>query len=101
MATTNFSKHMTEDRIDRYVLIATKVGFGEVVHSATCCNQHGRGRMELTSTGVVMVKGEDETLITMYCATIQTVKRYFGLKTISRELYNIIRTNEKRGYCNR
>lgn len=100
---THFSKHMTEERADRYVTIATKVGFGEVLYTAT---EDNRGRLEvtrtveLTSTGVVIVRAMDKTVVTMYCATIATALNLFHMNRLPPELYKVIRSNEKRGYCN-
>lgn len=100
MAKTNFSKHMTSERADRYVVIATKVGFGDVMYSTQRNGRYGMVTMELTSTGVIFVKGADGYVITMYCATVSTVKCYFGLERMPLPLYNMVRSNEKRGYCN-
>lgn len=100
---TNFSKHMTEDRADRYVTIATKVGFGEVRYTTT---EDNRGRLEvtriveLTSTGVIIIRDMDRTVVTMYCATIATALNLFHMDRLPPELYKTIRSNEKRGYCN-
>ena len=101
MEKTKFSRHMTEDRADRYVTIATKVGFGEVMYTVERNGQYGLVTMELTSTGVVIVRGsKDKAIITMYCATVSTVKCYFGLERMPNNLYFSVRSNEKRGYCN-
>lgn len=102
MGTTKFSRHMLEDRADRYVTIATKVGFGEVVYTSTCSNlgEHWKNRkLELTSTGVCIVKGMDNTIVTMYCAKLSVVKAWFTKEKLPKELFNIIRRNEKMGYC--
>ena len=42
MEKTTFSRHMIEDRTDRYVTIATKVGFGEVLYTSTYSDRDGR-----------------------------------------------------------
>lgn len=100
---TNFSKHMTEERADRYVMIATKVGFGEVRYTATedkCGRLEVTRIVELTSTGVVIVRAMDRTVVTMYCATIATALNLLHMDRLPPELYRTIRTNEKRGYCN-
>ena len=103
MAKTNFSRHMLEDRVDRYVTITTKVGFGEVLYTSTYSDRNGRWKnrtIELTSTGVCFVKSEDGTIVTMYCATIAIIKSYFKLDRIPKELFNVVKLNERRGYCN-
>ena len=99
MEKTKFSRHMTTDRADRYVTIATKVGFGDVLYSVQRNGRYGMVNMELTSTGVIFVKGLDGYIITMYCATVATIKCYFGLERMPVSLYNSVRSNEKRGYC--
>lgn len=103
MAKTNFSRHMKMDRVDRYATIATKVGFGEVLYSSTYSDKDGRWHnrtVELTSTGVCIVKSESGTIITMYCVTLALAKSYFKLEKIPRELFAAIRLNERKGYCN-
>lgn len=100
MAKEKFSKHLMQDRIDRYVIIASKVGFGTVQYSVTRTSTDGREViMELTTTGVVFVRAMDRTIITMYCATIPIVKGYFNIEKLPRELLFAICSNQKRGYC--
>jgi hypothetical protein len=103
MAKTNFSRHMKMDRLDRYATIATKVGFGEVLYSSTYSDKDGRWHnrtVELTSTGVCIVKSENGTIVTMYCVTLALAKSYFKLDKMPRELFAAIRLNERKGYCN-
>ena len=103
MAKTNFSRHMKMDRLDRYAMIATKVGFGEVLYSSTYSDKDGRWQnrtVELTSTGVCIVKSESGTIVTMYCVTLALAKSYFKLDKMPRDLFAAIRLNERKGYCN-
>ena len=96
-----FSKHMVQDRTERYTTIALKVGFGDVVYSIER-RRNTDGQMvimELTTTGVVFVRAMDRTIITMYCATIPIAKGYFGLERIPRDLLLAILHNQKKGYC--
>ena len=98
MKKTTFSKHMIEDRVDRYVTIATKVGFGEVMYTSTYSDRDGRWKnrtIELTSTGVCFVRADNGTIVTMYCATLTKVKTCFKIDRLPRELFNVIRQNEK------
>lgn len=100
MAKEKFSKHFVQDRADRYVTIASKVGFGTVLYSINRTSSDGREViMELTTTGVVFVRAMDRTIITMYCATIPIAKGYFNIDKLPRELLFAICTNQKRGYC--
>jgi hypothetical protein len=103
MAKTNFSKHMKMDRVDRYATIATKVGFGEVLYTSTYSDKGGRWynrTVQLTSTGVCIVRAEDNTIVTMYCVTLALAKSYFKLEKMPRDLFAAIRLNERKGYCN-
>lgn len=103
MAKTNFSKHMVEDRADRYVTIATKVGFGEVLYTSTYSDRNGSWKnrtVELTSTGVCIVRAEDKTIVTMYCVTLALAKSYFKIDRMPKDLFAAIRLNERKGYCN-
>lgn len=103
MGKTSFSKHMIEDRVDRYVTIATKVGFGEVLYTSTYSDRNGSWKnrtVELTSTGVCIVRAEDKTIVTMYCVTLALAKSYFKIDRMPKELFAAIRLNERKGYCN-
>ena len=103
MGKTSFSRHMVEDRTDRYVTIATKVGFGEVLYTSTYSDREGRWHnrtVQLTSTGVCIVRAEDNTIVTMYCATLAIVKSYFHIEKLPKDLFTAIRLNERKGYCN-
>ena len=103
MAKTSFSKHMVEDRVDRYVTIATKVGFGEVLYTSTYSDRNGSWKnrtVELTSTGVCIIRAEDKTIVTMYCVTLALAKSYFKIDRMPKELFAAIRLNERKGYCN-
>lgn len=100
MAKEKFSKHLVQDREERYITIATKVGFGTVQYSINRTSSDGREIiMELTTTGVVLVRALDKTIITMYCATISIAKGYFGIEKLPRDLLCAILSNQKRGYC--
>ena len=103
MGKTSFSRHMVEDRTDRYVTIATKVGFGEVLYTSTYSDRNGSWKnrtVELTSTGVCIVRAEDKTIVTMYCVTLALAKSYFKIDRMPKELFAAIRLNERKGYCN-
>ena len=102
MGNTKFSRHMTEDRTERYITIATKVGFGEVLYTSTYSDRNGRWAnrtLQLTSTGVCIVRAEDDTVVTMYCATLAETKASFKVDRLPPALLSAIRSNEKRGYC--
>ena len=94
------TKHLTEDRMDRVVFIATTVGFGEIVEEFYIEDNHGKHYECVTSTGVVIVKGMDrKTVVTMYVARHNQIKRLYQDKEIPRGLIVVIKRNEKKGWA--
>lgn len=71
MKKVEFSSHALFDREERIVWIATEVGFGEVVDTITIYDEERNyRRVELTETGVAIIKAADkEFIITMYLPT--------------------------------
>ena len=71
MKKVGFSSHALFDREERIVWIATEVGFGEVVDTITIYDEERNyRRVELTATGVAVIKAIDkEFVITMYLPT--------------------------------
>ena len=91
------TKHLTEDRADRVVFIATTIGFGEVVDEFYIEDSHGKHYECVTSTGVIIVKGLDKkTVVTMYIARHGQIKRLYGDRPIPRGLAVVIKRNEKK-----
>lgn len=91
------TKHLTEDRTDRVVFIATTIGFGEVVDEFYIEDNHGKHYECVTSTGVIIVKGLDKkTVVTMYIARHGQIKRLYGDRPIPRGLAVVIKRNEKK-----
>lgn len=93
-----FSKHMLQDRTDRYVFIATKLGFGEIIFSKPHQTSEGDGTLNITSTGVIIIKGYRNTIITMYIGTKEQIKASYGNTPIPSFLIHQIRRNEKRNF---
>lgn len=97
-----FTKHMTQDRVDRYVKIATEVGFGRTVMTI---KREDRIRtseavtLYLTSTGVLIIRNQSEEIVTMYCPTVAQAKARFGVERLPQFLFNAICDNYRRGYC--
>ena len=54
--------HLIEDRMDRVVFIATKVGFGEIVEEFYIEDNHGKHYECVTSTGVIIIKDLESIL---------------------------------------
>ena len=98
MIKTIFSEHMTKDRVDRYVFIATKIGFGEVVHTAETQTSKGKGRVEITSTGLIIVRGYNNIVITMYVATVAQIRLYYKNGIVPRQVILAAKRNEKKNY---
>lgn len=101
MTKEKFSKHFINDRMERYVFIATKVGIGDVVYTTQQIDKQNRNAIyELTKKGVLIIRDvTDRTIITMYCPTLCQVKGIFK-QDVSVTMRNVIRGNEKKGFCN-
>lgn len=102
MMRVTLTKHMEQDRLDRYARIATEVGFGRTV--MTIREEDRREWREavtlyLTSTGVMIIRNQQEEIITMYCPTVGQVKRHFRIERLPQFLFNVISDNYRRGYC--
>ncbi len=93
------TKHLTEDRMDRVVFIATTIGFGEIVEEFYIEDNHGKHYECVTSTGVIIVKGLDrKTVVTMFIGRMAQVKRLYGDKEIPRNLKAVVKRNEKKKF---
>lgn len=94
------TKHLIEDRADRVVFIATTVGFGDIVEEFYVEDNHGKHFECVTSTGVIIVKGLDKkTVVTMYVAHHNQIKRLYKERKIPRNLQAVIKRNEKKGWA--
>lgn len=98
MTATN---HMKNDRMNRWLFINETIGVGEVIRS-TAPYIHERTKQlchkELTSTGVIIIKGENALVITCYIATIEQAKSFYPNGRMPLALEGRVRTNTKRGY---
>lgn len=104
MKKVEFSSHALFDREERIVWIATEVGFGEVVDTIVIYDEErSNRRVELTETGVAVIKAMDkEFIITMYLPTQRQLINWYGDKNlIPIRLLNVAKRNEKRGWTNR
>ena len=93
------SKHFRTERADRYAFIVTEVGLGKVIHShKQQYNKWGTEPciVEITSTGIAIVKTADDKLITMYVLTLNEAERYFVDSAIPFLLAGIIRANMRK-----
>lgn len=97
MRVKRVSNHVAHDRMDRVLLIAQKIGWGEVVLEMPDHDFIDRF-ISLTTTGILLVKGANGTLITAYPASIDLVKvmyHYHGYERIPDYLYNRVIKNKK------
>lgn len=92
------SKHLINDRLDRYLFIATRLGFGEVIFSKPHQTSEGAGKLSITSTGVILITGYSNTLITLYIATVGQIKQYYGDNAIPQTLLRQAYQNTKRNF---
>ena len=77
------TKHLTEERMDRVVFIATTIGFGEILENFYVEDNHGKHYEYVTSTGVIIVKGLDKkTVVTMYIAHHNQIKRLYKERVV-------------------
>lgn len=104
MKQAKLSKHAKVDRPDRILWIATEVGFGQVVDTIQIYDvERGYRRVELTETGVAIIKAVDEEIvITMYLPTQRQLAAWYnGSRFVPIRLLNVAKRNEKRGWTGR
>lgn len=95
---TNMTYHAREERINRLNALIDCLGVGEVVLSAPD-KLHTDSVRCITSTGIMVIKGIDGTIITAYMATIDQATAMFsqmGFSKIPHTLYRTIVYNNKR-----
>ena len=75
------TKHLLSDRMNRVQYIGTTIGFGEVVFTNTTLKHDKSNKaitVKVTDTGVFLVYGENDELITMYIPSeIKTICAVF------------------------
>ena len=102
MTKTKFSKHALNDREDRIVWIATEIGFGQIVDTIQIYDaDRSYRRVELTETGVAIIKAVDEEfVITMYLPTQRQLIKWYGNKNlVPIHLLNVAKRHEKKGWA--
>ena len=89
------AKHLTHDRIDRAVYIASTIGVGKEIIRAY--NEKKDSYSCLTDTGVMVIRDPKGVIITMYIASMnQAIAMTHN--QLSKTLRNIIKRNEKEGH---
>ena len=97
-----FSKHALQDREERIVWIATEIGFGQVIDTIQIYDvDRSYRRVELTETGVAIIKAVDkEFIITMYLPTQRQLASWYGDKNlVPIRLLNMAKKYEKKGWA--
>lgn len=98
MKVAKVSAHVVYDRMDRMMLIAKYIGWGEIVLEVRNPERNNNCINCLTSTGVLIVKGENGTLVTAYPASLSQVKALYGMYNYDRipeYLFNRVMKNQK------
>lgn len=91
------TNHIINDRMERIVYIAKKVGWGETIVTYTDTTR--QVKICLTSTGVILIKNASiDRLVTAYVANIDDVKWIYtvmGYERIPERVYNKTMKNRK------
>lgn len=94
----NMTNHARYGRKDRLEYILDTIGFGEVVASQILDDDKGGRRRELTTTGVVMIKGNaDNSFITAYICDIDeatAIWRSGNKREMPAQVYRNVRGNK-------
>ena len=101
MKKATFSRHALEDREERIVWIATEIGFGRVLDTIQIYDvDRSYRRVELTETGVAIIKAIDEEfIITMYLPTQRQLANWYGDRSlVPIRLLNLAKKYEKKGW---
>lgn len=88
------TRHVVEDRLDRLAACVEHLGIGEIILE----NERFGAIQKLTSTGLCLVFGDDNELITGYMCTIQQCSAmYFanGRERIPEKIYKTVVRNQK------
>lgn len=93
------SPHLINDRMERYVFIATEIGFGEIVaeHYNPACDRWSL----LSDTGITfIVDGNKETCITLYIVDSFEELTFICGGNVPKKVKNAFKKNQKFFYKN-
>ena len=77
-----FSRHYREERQKRELLIQVLIGEGEAVETFKEFDKNGRVSYHtITTTGIIIIKNEDDVIITKKIARPKQIKKYFNVIT--------------------
>jgi len=99
--TMMISEHFKNDRADRYAFIATTMGVGKTIHTfKQPTNKWGTDGcvVEITTTGIAVVKTTDGMLVTMYVLTLKEAEKYFANTVMPMLLTAVIKNNMKKRF---
>lgn len=101
MTKQEISQHIIKDRLERMVLIATTIGYGNVIKEFVTQGKYGKVRQCITDTGVVIIKELfTEKVITAYAIRISRAIALYRTEApnerIPQKLYTTIINNEKK-----
>lgn len=101
MTKQEISQHIIQDRLERMVLIATTIGYGNIIKEFVTQGKYGKVRQCITDTGVVIIKELfTEKVITVYAIRINRAIALYRTKApnerIPQKLYTAIVNNEKK-----
>ena len=94
--------HFRDERADRATYIAQTVGFGQTVRYTEYYDNLGRfARVEIIETGVVIVRNEFNSLVTMYIARPEQLMKIYKRNDwghVPQWLITKAQKNWKKGY---
>ena len=101
MTKQEISKHIIKDRMERMVLIATTIGYGNIVREFVTDGKYGKIRQCITDTGVMILKEyETDKVITLYAITIDrliaTYRAEVPNERVPQYLYKTVLNNQKK-----
>lgn len=78
MLQLNMTYHARADRLDRLALCVEKFGIGEFIVEYYDTSRHATRK--LSTTGMMLIVGENNELITGYMATVTQIKEIYQCK---------------------
>lgn len=101
MTKQEISRHIIQDRMERMVLIATTIGYGNIIREFITDGKFGKIRQCITDTGVMILKEcETDKVITLYAITIDrliaTYRAEAPNERVPQYLYKTVLNNQKK-----
>jgi hypothetical protein len=101
MTKQEISRHIIQDRMERMVLIATTIGYGNIIREFITDGKYGKIRQCITDTGVIILKEYDTNkVITAYVITVDrliaTYRAEAPNERVPQYLYKTVLNNQKK-----